>query len=382
MSPERAPRVVGLVADDLTGAADAAVGFAEAGWRSDIVLDLAAARPHGDVDARPVLLAVNAQTRHADAAAARARTAGTVTALRDAGAERLFVKIDSTMRGSVAAQIEGALEAWTRPGALASAVICPAFPAHGRTVVDGDVRVHGEPVHLTAAGTDPVAPVGTAALGELIPGAAATAGARMLILDAETDTDLARIAARVAAADDDVVAVGSGGLAAALAAAWRSGSTPAAPPRRGGGVLVAVSSLHPVSSAQIAHVRPRLSENDLLLTPGEEMLADPEAAADVLARRVVAALADRRFGALVLVGGDGAAAVLAALRAERIVLGAQPLRGCPAGTIIGGAADGLAVVTKSGGFGDDATLGTLLDLLGAAPAGLLDLSSNEGPTHD
>jgi uncharacterized protein YgbK (DUF1537 family) len=33
-----APRVLGLVADDLTGAADSAVGFAEHGWRVELAL--------------------------------------------------------------------------------------------------------------------------------------------------------------------------------------------------------------------------------------------------------------------------------------------------------------------------------------------------------
>src|SRR5215216_6655031 len=38
------PRVLGLVADDLTGAADSAVGFAEHGWRVELALRSAAPR--------------------------------------------------------------------------------------------------------------------------------------------------------------------------------------------------------------------------------------------------------------------------------------------------------------------------------------------------
>ena len=38
MSATGAPRVLGLVADDLTGAGDAAAGLAEAGWRALLAL--------------------------------------------------------------------------------------------------------------------------------------------------------------------------------------------------------------------------------------------------------------------------------------------------------------------------------------------------------
>ncbi|MFT4307229.1 MAG: four-carbon acid sugar kinase family protein [Microbacterium sp.] len=389
MSGERVPTVVGLVADDLTGAADAAVGFAEHGWHSEVVLGAVARTGAPDGAGHAVLLAVSTEARHAETARARERTRDAVHALRRAGAERLFVKIDSTMRGSVAAQIEGALQAWSRPGAAATAVICPAFPAHGRVVADGRLHVGGAPVHLTAAGVDPVAPVATSALSELLPGAVpgelAEAGhERMLVLDATTESDLGRVAAAVSEAADTTIAVGSGGLAAALADRWRSEGHP--PPLRaasGSGVLFAVSSLHPVSTAQIVHVRDRLGADDGLLTPGDELLADPVAAAEMLADRVLAALTEHRFRAIVLVGGDGAAAVLARLNAERLVIGSQVLRGCPRATVVGGPADGTTVVTKSGGFGNDATLSVLLDLLGSASgAGPVDVLPIEGTVHD
>ena len=50
--------MLGLVADDLTGAGDAAVGFAGAGWRAVLSLRPGAWRPDA-VAARPTVLAVS-----------------------------------------------------------------------------------------------------------------------------------------------------------------------------------------------------------------------------------------------------------------------------------------------------------------------------------
>jgi len=53
----------------------------------------------------------------------------------------------------------------------------------------------------------------------------------------------------------------------------------------------------------------------------------------------------------VLVGGDGAAAALQRVSADAIKLHGTLAPGVPVGTILGGAAHGMCVVTRSGGFG-------------------------------
>ena len=88
---------------------------------------------------------------------AATETARTVHAL-SRSVDRLFLKIDSTARGSIDGQVAGALTAWQVDHPDAVAVICPAFPDLGRTVLDGRVLVNGQPVHETAAAADPVTP--------------------------------------------------------------------------------------------------------------------------------------------------------------------------------------------------------------------------------
>ena len=85
--------------------------------------------------------------------------------------------------------------------------------------------------------------------------------------------------------------------------------------------------------------------------------------AAVLARRVADELKRQPYDALVLIGGDGALAVLDQLGATQIQIADNLAPGTPHGTVLGGAAHGLQVVTRSGGFGDVESLARIVNLL-------------------
>jgi uncharacterized protein YgbK (DUF1537 family) len=364
-----------VLADDLTGAGDTVVSFARSGWTSLLSLSGGWSQTPSE-DA----IAVTLDTR-------RDPRAATVTAqaVADLAGDRLYLKIDSTVRGRVAEQVGGALAGRRRSRPHSFAVLCPAYPAMGRTVEDGHVLVRGVPVHETAAGTDPVTPVRESDLRGLVPGSGLAAGADLVrairdaarehdvvLVDARTQDDLDRLAAAVAEIGPDAVPVGSAGLAASLARVWRDGP-PVAPDRvvvpDGSRALVVVSSLHDVARAQVAELEGAGSAVglpvDLLVTPTEHEDGAAERRARDLATEAAAVLADARHGLLVLVGGDGAAQTLIALGATGIRVVDALVEGVPVGTVVGGAHAGLAVATKAGGFGD---AHTLVHLIGAVRA--------------
>jgi uncharacterized protein YgbK (DUF1537 family) len=70
-----------------------------------------------------------------------------------------------------------------------------------------------------------------------------------------------------------------------------------------------------------------------------------------------------QFGSLVVSGGSTAQLVFGALDADCIEIGGSSTTGAPWGTIRGGMADGLVVVTKSGAFGAGDELARILALL-------------------
>jgi uncharacterized protein YgbK (DUF1537 family) len=100
---------------------------------------------------------------------------------------------------------------------------------------------------------------------------------------------------------------------------------------------------------------------DVITTPAAR--ADAAAVAAGFGDRVAQQLAKASYDALVLVGGDGAAAALDRAGATAITVHSALAPGIPIGTIVGGAAHGARVVTKSGGFGDADSLIHIIDRL-------------------
>ncbi|MFB8761452.1 four-carbon acid sugar kinase family protein [Nocardiopsis alba] len=378
------PRIA-IVADDLTGAGDTAVQFVHAGHRTELRLTPAG----GDAD----VVAITTDSRALPAEEASATVARAVHDLREAGVGLVYKKVDSTLRGPLRAEIDGALSAWT-PDAVA--VVCPAFPATGRVVQDGILLVDGVEVHRTAVGRDPVTPVTESHVAALLgaehvvltgdtaaeDAALLRAAGPVVVVDARTDEDLDRVAAAVVALGPDALPVGSAGLATRLARSW--------PPRTGlAPSLVMVTSLHGVAREQVA----RLADD-----PGTRLeRPEPEDLADDLSwrrwsdtvlerfdieapRTVIVAPEDRggslspedvsrRLGALcsdiaerheisgfVVTGGDGARALTSRLEAHAIRLTGEVAPGIPIGTLSGGPRHGLTIVTKAGGFGSPTAL--------------------------
>lgn len=367
-----APATIGLVADDFTGAADSAGVFAQHGWSVHLLVDAESHDRETAVGAHTVLAIATGSRSLSDADAAEV-TARAVDRLAAAGAERLFVKIDSTMRGPVAAQVEGAMDAWSRGRANSRALASPAFPAQGRTVEDGVVLVDGTAVRETASGRDPFAPVVSSHLAELLPGFLpefATRGSSPMpprtYVDAATDADLDAVA-HLIARDPAVVAVGSAGLASALARRWEHPARARVDHAAHGDVVVAVSSLHPVSARQLSELAASAHSGITVLAPPAERHPSAAHVAEALAGRVRATMQARRVGSLVVVGGDGLAAILADLGATGVDIDGVLESGCPTGTVVGGVAHGVRVVSKSGGFGPPSALVDLVSRLRPIP---------------
>lgn len=405
---------VSIVADDLTGANDTVVQFRDAGWAAYLLLS---GRPleRTDQPSQPVATAVSADTRALPDSQAAEVTRRIIAEQLAPADDRLYLKIDSTLRGSVAGQIDGARQAWSQRHPDAVAIICPAYPRMGRIIHDGAMWVHGVPLDRSPAGDDPVTPVPSAVLSDLIPGAASIAqrfGAGELaaslqkaasrsgrvIVDAEDEADLARLAGAIKLLGPRAICVGSAGLARHLADSWQTVSIQPArhdPLVRAerGQVVVCITSLNAVSLQQADHLQRSLGDCLIRWEFSADELADatamftwgharsnqdsapvvlmqpgaPEAepsqgcapAHDVASGMAagVAGLVDSGgVAGLVLVGGDGAGAVLDRLGAQALRIEGHIAEGVPVGRIVGGSAPDLTVITKAGGFGETGTL--------------------------
>jgi len=304
--------MVGLVADDLTGACDSAAPFL-AGGRVLVAIWPAL------VPQAAACLAISTETRDATPEEARTRARQAVHLLLTAGAQRIFRKVDSRLRGQVREELAGALDAW--PGRC---LLAPALPAEGRLTVGGrQLMEDGEAIDIATIlnGLD-----------------------RVDIRDASTDAELAAVAAEVAA-DRGLMPAGTAGLAAVLAPALglAGAAAPGWPPCPQ--PLALVGSKTEVSAGQVEAAR----------AAGWEVRRR--------ARDDGVELGDH--AALFLSGGGTASGVLADLGATALELVGEALPRVPVGRLLDGPHAGLVVALKSGGFGGPDAIATALARLSA-----------------
>jgi D-threonate/D-erythronate kinase len=348
-----------LVADDLTGACDAAVHFAIHGLRPATVLVARGTRLTTAGGAR--LLAVSTESRDLPPAGIRRALAAVAAEFPADSAARVFQKIDSTLRGNTGLEIAAALEAFH----CDAAVVCPAFPKMHRVVEGGFLRVTSAPGF---------APVDVAARLQLPAGhacahtgwdglaAVLSAGARLVCVDANCDRDLDSIAAAILPMGRRILWAGSAGLASALARCLGEACAPQPAPARTGAALFCIGSDHEVTAAQQSSLlaerparllHPHVATRELIcgaLALGKHVILKiPRGLVPV--EQVRELVTGVPAAALVLSGGDTASLVCRAAGVQRIELCDEIVPGVPRGILHGGEFDGVSVATKSGGFG-------------------------------
>ena len=316
-----------VVADDLTGAADCGVACASHGLRTLVVLE----EDDGEADADA--LAVDGNTRYLQRNEAAAETARLVRKyLRDQDT-LLYKKLDSLLRGNVAVELAAALSVRRAlsAGERIVAVLAPAFPANGRTTVNGQQLVRGKPLeeaalwqyerraarsflpgmlneaHLRSAmvGLDVIR------RGAILQNAMKTLAqkADVLVCDAETDEDLRAIAVASMALGRGTVWAGTAGLAHHLPPAAGLTSTPvsiAAEPLAAGPTLFVVGSGSSVSREQAEALASRSDAMTIRIAP--EVLLGGKELPDWRAheRAIEEALRAGRDTLIMLAAGPGA----------------------------------------------------------------------------
>ncbi len=360
-----------LLADDLTGALDTAAEFT--GATGPVAVFSASVLPQ----ILPPSAAIDSATRERDAATASLATARLAPLLAPAAARISYCKLDSLLRGHPARAIAACLAATP----FRTCIIAPAFPFQHRATRAG-LQYALSPERPGRTGPDLRADL--AALGLPLtlarPGDPVPAG--VSLWDAETDTDLAHIAAAGLALPEPPLWCGSAGLAAALG---RPSTITAPPPLP---LLGLFGSDHPVTAAQLRAASPhhlplpdaspasiaalaaRLGATAIALVsfalpPG---LPRPVAAARIASEtnRLLAALPHP--GSLLVSGGETLRAVSSSLGATHLQVLGRLMPGVPVSLLRGSRWDSLPLISKSGAFGDESLLARLAAAALSPPA--------------
>jgi uncharacterized protein YgbK (DUF1537 family) len=337
-----------IVADDLTGALDAAAPFAARGLATVVALgvdDLDAALATGaDV------VGISTDSREISPEAARQVVAECVARLPRG--LPIFKKIDSRLKGNIAAELDAI--------PFSRALVIPAIPAFGRWMRNGRLDGFGvaQPIDIAAR-------LGRHAGSAAIP-------------DIDEQGDIERALASVA----HDLPVGARGLAEALAARMAPVAAPATEVPITAPVLCVIGSTDPITTGQVERLRGAMKVAYIAAPDGElphilpalggvtvlQATAGTGADPIVVAERLGAAVA--RLGplagaTLVLSGGATAQVVLRALGIGILDLRGEALAGLPIAR-----AGGFTIITKSGGFGQPDALLRLLGHLGGSERGM------------
>ena len=400
-----------VIADDLTGSLDTGLQFHKKGLMTLVPLNWRNPSVNGQA------LSLNTNSRNIPGDEAYLRV---YRSCRKIKVKNLYKKIDSTMRGNVGREILAILDARKIP----KAVVIPTVPVMGRTVEKGILRVHGIPLLRTPYAKDPFHPIFTSYLPDLLaretgesvgyiglssvrkgPSFLArkieSRRERLLILDTVSESDLKIIAEACELLPGKVLPCGSVGLADKLKITEirpnkgeriKSKSpiliiSASRNPRTADQIREAQkdfffpviepdleSLTHPKSAAKgireiCARVLPLLSrEKGIILTTTfqKHLEGEEETISKSLGRAAEALLKQRRFGALVLTGGDLAMGVYTRLSATALRIEDEVLPGIPLSTLADGPFARLRLVTKAGGFGEkDAMVRIIQYLMGS-----------------
>lgn len=404
-----------VVADDLTGANATAAALARDGLHVVTVMDACAymdtpALNNLDAFARFDAIILSNDSRHFSPEAARAAMSKALHL--GYPAQLISNRIDSTLRGNVGVSTEALLhDIRNLSGKPYRALALVAHPEAGRVTLGGLQLLHGHRLEDTELARDPLNPVQTSVVADIF-----RSGTRLNVANIALETITAGRDALVQALDDavangaDVIicdaltvehihlaadaainhtahpwvgvdpGVGTAAMAKALGISGQSGiapllavsgsatqitrrqlarlcdtgevavvKVPIADPLPDAAPLIAALLQALDSGKPVVLLASVLEDSDLVAVSPALGAAIPAYIASI----AEAAIAKRRISALYATGGDIATALFGALRAEGMDVSGEIVPLAVRGTLVGGSAAGLPVITKGGLIGDE-----------------------------
>lgn len=397
-----------IIADDFTGANDTGVQLCRRGFAAEVLF--AGRTLHSEKS-----LVIDTESRVLEPEKAHGAVAKALREIDFAQFKYVIKKVDSTMRGNIAAEVRAVDDAF-HPELV---IFAPALPDLGRTTVDGVQRLQGVEICKTELSKDPRNPVTednlvrmlTPVYGEAVclkrlqevrDKALSFANGQVFVCDAESNEDLQHIVKAARASGKRTLYIGTAGLADGIMALER-------PLLPAFGVAASVSSVTnrqmqycekagvnlvqlPVASllsgkeAAEAYAQKAVSslsqgQDTILLTDtaydrskldaaleqGEALGMDAtqtgEAVRELVGRLACSVLQQAEVCGVFLTGGDTALGMLRSIDADGSEILSEIQLGIPLIRMKGGQFDGMKLVSKAGAFGgEDAVLTALRKL--------------------
>ncbi|MDM9645485.1 four-carbon acid sugar kinase family protein [Rhizobium sp. S163] len=339
---------VAIIADDLTGALDTGTPFVDAGLSVAVAIEIEAIKDALATGCEVVV--VNTASRALPEGDAARRVGLAASALLAAHPEIVLKKIDSRLKGNVAAESIAIAAIFGHD----EITVAPAIPDQERFTRDG---------HVVGRGVEQPLPV--AALFEGRHDA-------VTLADADSDADLDRIVSKFDW--HKTLGVGARGLGSAFARRLRRSRDAATAFEPARNTLFAFGSRDPITGAQMARLNTSgalhasipapmgvLEEDSTLSLPAllfctGDMSEDAVIVADRFAEGVRSAIEQTRPDMLMVGGGDTALAVFRALGVRTLLPKGEIEAGIPWFDVTDADGRHFRSAVKSGGFGNSDSL--------------------------
>lgn len=409
---------IAIVADDLTGAADAGVQFCP--YLGPIYMTGGEPIRLSSIDIQSKGITFFTHTRSLAPVKAADTVYRIASSIKNLAPGVIYKKIDSCLRGNLGSELDAMVSALHATASFVS----PALPEQGRTTVNDCHRINGTPVAETEIGRDPLCPITESRASVLLAAQSQMAighihlkyleagmdalfgqvkkridnGCRHIVFDAQETRHLDTIATLSRSRFENILLAGSAGLAHSLARVMTPEPYPEIPVHRRQlkkWLFVCGSASH-ILAEQAVMLAQSTGWPQVILDPGV-LAADKTSIqrkslltglstpwrtgnliiriaprldattthrpdqtvngiADVVSSLLSLAVPDGLF----LSGGDTAEKVMHKMKGSAILLREEILPGIMHGEIYDGPLKGLPVFTKPGAFG---RLDTLIKLL-------------------
>ncbi|MDM8102443.1 four-carbon acid sugar kinase family protein [Oceanobacillus oncorhynchi] len=278
-----------VIADDLTGANDTGVQFANRGLSTTVLFsDTELQSSHLSED----VIVLNSDSRALDFQKAYDIVFKLSTELNRLGVTNVFKKIDSTMRGNIGQEIDAVMDVFQ----FKTSFVVPAFPKSKRTTVEGKHYVNGVLLADSEMSNDPSCPVKQSYLPELLEEQSkrdiqlisisdvqkgkdhilekmlkltAANSSQIIVIDATTDEELKAIVEAAEALKEKFLWVGSAGVASHLSSTGgnrkevlQSNQSDKRPP-----VLVVAGSVNMITNQQIHDLKKGNNVEEIVISP-------------------------------------------------------------------------------------------------------------------
>lgn len=237
--------LIGIIADDLTGANDTALQMQQKGAATKILLE--ELEPVEEARESTQAWAISSESRNLSPEDAYNRVKSVTNFLKENfNFEYYYKKIDSTLRGHIAIETLTVLKELEYD----AAVVIPAFPAEGRITVGGYHLLKGLPISMSDMAMDPVCPIleshiptmfkeqvgaehediiGVIELKTVMNGAGPIlkklnelidAGKKLIVVDAVSTTNIEQIVLAINKLEYKILPTGTAAFAKVLANIW------------------------------------------------------------------------------------------------------------------------------------------------------------------